>query len=303
MAATTSSLSKLRHREERLGWLFITPVVLGILIFQLYPTLFSLYVSFTEWNLLTPMRWIGGRNFVDLFTTDRNFSPAMINSFVYAVGTVLPGLVLSLLFAVLLNQNITGRSIYRAIYFVPVVAPTVAVAILWAWIYEPDFGILNFMLSLVGIEGPSWLGSSQWAMFAVIIMSIWQGLGYNIVIFLAGLQSISPDLYEAAAIDGASGLSKFWNITLPLLSPVTFFVLVLSVISAFQVFTAPFVMTNGGPANSTLTVVMQLYREAFQFQRMGLASALAYILFVIIVGLTLVNLYLQKLWVFYEEDN
>ena len=139
-------------------------------------------------------------------------------------------------------------------------------------------------------------------MTAVIIMSIWHGLGYNIVIFLAGLQSISPDFYEAAAIDGASGLHKFWYITLPLLSPVTFFALVLAVIGAFQVFTAPLVMTAGGPANATLTVVMQLYKEAFQFQRMGLASALAYILFVIIVGLTLVNLYLQKIWVFYEEE-
>lgn len=138
-------------------------------------------------------------------------------------------------------------------------------------------------------------------MFAVIVMSIWQGLGYNIVIFLAGLQSISPDLYEAAAIDGASGIRKFWYITLPLLSPVTFLVLVLSVIGAFQVFATPFVMTAGGPANATVTVVMQLYKEAFQFQRMGLASAMAYVLFVIIVGLTLVNLYLQKLWVFYEE--
>lgn len=299
--AATSSLSKLRRHEERLAWLFVSPIVLGIVIFQLYPTIFSLYVSFTEWNLLTPMRWIGGRNFVDLFTTDRNFGPAMYNSLVYTLGTVLPGLVLALLFAVLLNMNIRGRGVYRAIYFVPVVAPTVAVAILWAWIYERDYGILNWALSLVGIEGPAWLGSSDWAMFAVIVMSIWQGLGYNIVIFLAGLQSISPDLYEAAAIDGASGIRKFWYITLPLLSPVTFLVLVLSVIGAFQVFAAPFVMTAGGPANATVTVVMQLYKEAFQFQRMGLASAMAYVLFVIIVGLTLVNLYLQKLWVFYEE--
>jgi multiple sugar transport system permease protein len=301
--AATSSLSKLRRREERLAWLFVTPIVLGILIFQLYPTLFSLYVSFTEWNLLTPMRWIGGRNFVDLFTVDRNFGPALYNSFVFTIGTVLPGIALALVFAVLLNQNITGRGVYRAIYFVPVVAPTVAVALLWAWIYEPDFGILNWWLSLVGIEGPKWLGSSDWAMFSVIVMSIWQGLGYNIVIFLAGLQAISPDLYEAAAIDGASGIRKFWHITLPLLSPVTFFVLVLAVIGAFQVFAGPFVMTAGGPANATLTVVMQLYKEAFQFQRMGLASAMAYVLFVIIVGLTLANLYLQKLWVFYEEGD
>lgn len=301
--AVKSSLSKLRRREEQLGWLFVTPIVLGMLIFQLYPTLFSLYVSFTEWNLLTPIRWIGGRNFVDLFTNDRNFPPAMWNSFVFTAATVLPGIALALIFAVLLNQSIRGRSIYRAIFFVPVVAPSVAVAILWSWIYEPDFGILNWVLSLIGIEGPKWLGDSDWAMFSLVIMSIWQGLGYNIVIFLAGLQAISPDLYEAAAIDGATKIRQFWHITLPLLSPVTFLVLVLGVIGGFQVFAAPYVMTNGGPANSTLTVVMQLYREAFQFQRMGLASAMAYVLFVIIVGLTLVNLYLQKLWVFYEEGD
>jgi multiple sugar transport system permease protein len=302
MAARTSSISKLRRHEERLAWLFVTPIVLGILIFQLYPTLFSLYVSFTEWNLLTPMRWIGTRNFVDLFTTDRNFGPALYNSFIYTAGTVLPGIALALIFAVLLNQNIRGRGLYRAIYFVPVVAPTVAVAILWAWIYEPEFGILNWLLGLLGIAGPKWLGSSDWAMFAIIIMSIWQGLGYNIVIFLAGLQAISPDLYEAAAIDGANSMRQFWYITLPLLSPVTFFVLVLSVIGAFQVFAAPFVMTAGGPANSTVTIVMQLYKEAFQFQRMGLASAMAYVLFIIIVGLTMVNLSLQMVWVFYEEE-
>jgi multiple sugar transport system permease protein len=285
-----------------LAWLFVTPIILGIIIFQLYPTLFSLYVSFTEWNLLTPMRWIGLRNFTDLFTDDRTFGPALYNSFVYTAGTVLPGIAIALVFAVLLNQNIRGRAIYRTIYFVPVVAPTVAVAILWSWIYEPEFGILNWLLSLAGIEGPKWLGSSDWAMFSLIVMSIWQGLGYNIVIFLAGLQAISPDLYEAAAIDGANGPRQFWHITLPLLSPVTFFVLVLSVIGGFQVFTAPYVMTNGGPANATVTVVMQLYREAFQFQRMGLASAMAYVLFVIIVALTLLNLYLQKVWVFYEEE-
>jgi len=299
--AATSSLSKMRRQEERLAWLFVTPIVLGILIFQLYPTIFSLYVSFTEWNLLTPMRWVGWRNFVDLFTNDRNFGPAMYNSFIFTLGTVLPGTALALLFAVLLNRNIRGRGLYRAIYFIPVVAPTVAVAILWSWIYEPQYGILNWLLGLAGIKGPKWLGSSDWAMFSIIVMSIWQGLGYNIVIFLAGLQSISPDLYEAAAIDGANGMRQFWHITVPLLSPVTFFVIVLSVIGGFQVFAAPFVMTAGGPANATITVVMQLYKEAFQFQRMGLASAMAYILFIIIIALTALNLSLQKYWVFYEE--
>src|SRR3954468_7860847 len=140
--AATSSLSKTRRQEERLAWLFVTPIALGILIFQFYPTIFSLYVSFTEWNLLTPMRWVGWRNYVDLFTTDRNFGPAMYNAFVYTAGTVVPGTVLALVFAVPLNTHIRGRGIYRAIYFVPVVAPTVAVAILWSWIYEPEFGIL-----------------------------------------------------------------------------------------------------------------------------------------------------------------
>lgn len=299
--AGTSSITKLRRHEERVAWLFVTPVVLGIAIFQLYPTLFSLYVSLNEWNLLRPMRWVGMRNFVDLFTTERNFMQALTNTFVYAAGVVLPGLALALIFAVLLNQKIKGQALYRNIYFIPVVAPGVSVAILWGWIYEPSYGILNFLLSLVGIDGPAWLGDSQWAMAAVIIMSIWHGLGYDIVIFLAGLQSISNDFYEAASIDGASGLQQFWHITLPLLSPVTFFVLVLSVISALQVFTAPFVLTNGGPVNATLTVVMHLYREAFQYQRMGMASAVAYVLFVFIVGLTLVNFYLQKKWVFYEE--
>lgn len=299
----SASLMGQRRLEERLAWLFVMPVLLGILIFQLYPTVFSLYVSLTEWNLLTPMRWVGTRNFVDLFTTDRLFPVALKNTFFYTLGVVLPGLCLALTFATLLNQKIRARSLYRNIFFIPVVAPGVSVAILWGWIYEPNVGILNYLLGLVGIDGPAWLGDSQWAMTAVIIMSIWQGLGYDIVVFLAGLQNISPELYEAAAIDGANGLQQFRRITLPLLSPVTFFVLVLSVIGAFQVFTAPYVLTDGGPVNATLTVVMLLYRQAFEYQRMGMASAVAYILFIIIVGLTLVNFYLQRVWVFYEEEN
>ena len=190
---------------------------------------------------------------------------------------------LAIVFAVLLNQQIRGRFLYRAVYFVPVVAPGVAVAILWSWIYEPNFGILNFVLKTVGIDGPRWLGSSHWALPAIIIMAVWSQLGYDIVIFLAGLQSISKDYYEAAAIDGANGLARFRHITLPLLSPVTFFVLVLGVINSFQAFTAPYVMTGGGPANSTMMLVLYLYNQAFRFQHMGLASAIAYCLFLIVV--------------------
>jgi len=296
-----ATLRGLRRQEEVTGWLFVTPVALGILIFSIYPVLFSLYASLTSWDLISPPHWIGIQNYVDLFTTDRFFGVALRNSAVYSLGTVLPGLALALIFAVLLNQEISGRFVYRAIYFIPVVAPGVAVAILWTWIYEPNFGILNFLLRIVGIRGPRWLGSSQWALISIIIMAIWSGLGYDIVIFLAGLQSISKDYYEAAAIDGANALQKFRHVTLPLLSPVTFFVLVLGVINSFQAFTAPYVMTGGGPANATMMLVLYLYNQAFRFQHMGLASAVAYCLFFIVVGLTVVNFRLQRLWVFYEE--
>jgi multiple sugar transport system permease protein len=296
-----ATLRGLRRQEEYLAWLFVTPVVLGILLFQVYPVIFSLYISFTEWTIVSPPRWVGPQNYVDLFTTDRFFGVALVNSAVYALGTVLPGVALALVFAVLLNQGIRGRFAYRAIYFVPVVAPTVSIAILWAWIFEPNFGILNFLLKQIGITGPRWLGSSEWAMPSLIIMTIWHGLGYNIVILLAGLQAISRDNYEAAAIDGANPLQQFRHVTLPLLSPVTFFVLVLSVINAFQVFTSAYVLTGGGPANATLTMVLYLYQQAFRYESMGLASAIAYCLFVVIVGLTAVNFLLQRVWVFYEE--
>jgi multiple sugar transport system permease protein len=296
-----TTLRGIRRQEEVTAWLFILPVALGILLFQLYPVVYSLYISMTEFGFVKAPRWVGVSNYVELFTADRYFWTALRNSAVYAVGTVVPGLALALVFAVLLNQDIRGRFVYRSIFFVPVVATTVSIAILWSWIYEPSFGILNYLLRLVGIAGPSWLGSSQWAMPAIIVMAIWHGLGFNIVIFLAGLQSISRDYYEAAAIDGAGPVQKFRHVTLPLLSPVTFFALVLAVINALQVFTVPFVMTQGGPANATTTVVLYLYNQAFQFEHMGLASAIAYCLFVVIVALTFVNFRLQRIWVFYEE--
>lgn len=297
-----SSISRLRRYEAWMGWLFVTPIVLGLLIFQVYPTLFSLYISMTHWNGLELPRWIGPGVYGELFTIDRIFPVALKNTAFYALGTVLPGISLAVLFALLLNNKIRGQFLYRAVYFIPVVAPIVSISMLWIWIYHPSFGLLNYALSLIGIEGPAWLGTSRTAMISIIIMAIWQGLGYDIVIFLAGLQSISIDYYEAASIDGANFLQKFFHITFPLLSPVTFFVLVLSVINAFQVFAAPYVMTAGGPANSTMTIILHLYNQAFRDQRMGNASAIAYCLFVIVLILTLINFAFQKRWVFYEES-
>jgi multiple sugar transport system permease protein len=177
----------------------------------------------------------------------------------------------------------------------------VALALLWGWLYEPNFGIINSVLRTIGIKGPSWLGTTTWALRSVIIMAIWAGLGFQIVIFLAGLQGISQEYYEAAAIDGANAWQKFRRITLPLLSPVTFFVLVTGIIGTFQDFALVWVLTQGGPANSTQLIVMYLYGLAFRLQRMGLASAVAYSVFVVIVGLTILNFVLSKRWVFYEE--
>jgi multiple sugar transport system permease protein len=293
----------MRRREERMAWLFITPVVLGILIFQVYPTLFSLYASFTSWNLITPPRWIGPDNYINLLTTDRFFFKTLWNTTRYTLGVVLPSMAIALFFASLLNQKIRLRYTYRAIYFVPVVAPTVALALLWGWLYEPNFGIINSVLRTIGIKGPSWLGTTTWALRSVIIMAIWAGLGFQIVIFLAGLQGISQEYYEAASIDGANAWQKFRSITLPLLSPVTFFVLVTGIIGTFQDFALVYVLTQGGPANSTQLIVMYLYGLAFRLQRMGLASAVAYSVFVVIVGLTILNFILSKRWVFYEEGN
>lgn len=302
MTTKKTTFSARQRYEERLAWLFVLPVVLGIGIFQVYPTFFSLYASLTQWNLLTPPRWIGGRNYVELFTTDRFFFQTMRNTGTYTLGVVVPAMILALLFAILLNQEIRGKYLYRAIYFIPVIAPAVAVALLWGWLYEPNFGLINSALRVIGIKGPAWLGNTQWAMTAVIIESIWAGLGFNIVIFLAGLQGISREYYEAAAMDGAGFFRQFYSITLPLLSPVTFFILVTGVIGTFQDFTVPFIMTRGGPAGATQLVVMYLYGLAFTLQNMGTASAVAYVVFLVIVTLTLLNFVLARRWVFYEEN-
>lgn len=295
-------LSARERYEERLAWLFVLPVVLGIAVFQVYPTLFSLYASMTQWNLLTPPRWVGMRNYGELFTTDRFFFQTMRNTGTYTLGVVVPAMILALVFAILLNQEIRGKYLYRAIYFIPVIAPAVAVALLWGWLYEPNFGLINSALRAIGIKGPAWLGNTKWAMTAVIIESIWAGLGFNIVIFLSGLQGISREYYEAAAMDGAGFFRQFYSITLPLLSPVTFFILVTGVIGTFQDFTVPFIMTGGGPAGATQLVVMYLYGLAFRLQNMGTASAVAYVVFLVIVTLTVLNFVLARRWVFYEEN-
>ncbi len=277
---------------------FLVPNFLGFLVFILWPVIASFGLSFTSWDLLTPVKWIGLQNYQTLIS-DQVFWKVLWNTIYYTIGTVPVGIIISLCLAIALNQKIKGVKIFRAAYFLPVITSTVAVAVVWQWLYNPQFVLLNYLLSLVGVQGPSWLTSITWAMPAVIITSIWKGLGFNMLLFLAGLQGISETYYEAARIDGAGWWAQFKNITIPLLSPTTFFVVIMSIINSFQVFDQIYIMTEGGPARSTSVLVHYLYQNAFQYFKMGLASAIAYVLFFLVFAITLVQLKRSKNWVVY----
>lgn len=297
---------KARLEEAIAAYLFLLPNIAGFIVFTAGPVLASLVISLFSWNLLNPPVWLGLGNYTSLFS-DTDFLNSLKHTLQYTVGSVPLGMLLSLLLAVALNQKIRGIGIYRTIYFVPVVSSLVAVSLMWRWMYNPTAGILNHLLNQVfdflhlSINPPDWLQSTTWAMPAIIIMSVWKGLGYNMVIYLAGLQGIPTSLYEAAEIDGASAISKFFKITLPLLTPTTFFVLIISLINSFQVFEQTYIMTRGGPARATVTTVYYIYQNGFQWYKMGYASAVAWVLFAIIMVLTLLQWRYQDKWVFYAK--
>jgi len=294
-----SRWTRLIGNEHLVGYLFVAPLLLGLLIFTYGPVLAAFFLSFTKGDYISTPKWIGLGNYQALLQEDL-FWTSMRNTFYYVIGVVPVGLLLSLLLALAMNQKLRGIVFFRSIFFLPTITSSVAISLMWLWIYNPEFGALNFLLKQIGIKGPTWLSSSTWAMPAIIIMSIWRGLGYNMLIYLAGLQGIPDVYYEAAEIDGAGGWAKFRNITLPLLTPTTFMLLILSLIGAFQVFEYTYVMTGGGPVYATLTIVLHIYNNAFRSFKMGYASALAYVLFAILLLLTLIQLRLQKRWVHYE---
>lgn len=290
----------LRRRTVVAAYGFLLPNLAGFLVFTFLPVLAALLISFTNWDLLRPAQWVGLENYQRLWG-DATFHLVLRNTSVYVLGTVPVQMILALLVAMALNQRIPGRTFFRAAYFMPVVASTVAVALVWRWIFHADFGLLNSALYLIGVDDPpSWLSSTRWAMPAIIIMSIWQQLGFSMVLFLAGLQSVPQHLYEAAKIDGARAFDRFRHITVPMLSSTTFFVLVISVINSFQVFDQAFIMTEGGPANATNTIVFHIYRYAFQFFQMGYAAAMAWVLFALIFVVTIVQFRYQRQWVHYD---
>lgn len=294
-------MSRLARREEIVGYLMAGPWLLGMVWFIFGPFGAAAWLSFTDYDILTAPTWIGIENFDVMLTEDPLFWKSLSVTTIYAVVSIPLQIGLGLFLAILLNTSIRGLAWLRTVYYLPAVLSGIAVSFLWIWVFSADWGVLNFLLSKIGIPGPNWLTSEDWALTALIIMSLW-GVGAGLVIYLAGLQGVPTELYEAAEIDGATRIRAFFNITLPMVSPVILFQLIMGIISALQVFTQGYVMTAGGPNNSTLFFILYLYRNAFRFLKMGYASALAWAIFVYILLLTLLVLRSSRAWVFYSGE-
>ena len=295
--------SPMRRREARAGLLFVLPWLLGLLIFTAYPVLASVYYSFTDYAVLQSPTWVGLDNYQNMLLNDPGVWTAVQNSLYYALLSVPLGLVLSLALAVLLNTRSVGIGVYRTLFYLPSLVPPVASTIIFLVMFQPKDGLVNQVLGVVGIPHLAWFQDPDWAKPGLILLSLW-GVGSATVIFLAGLQEVPVSLLDAAAIDGAGAWQKFWNVSLPLLSPVILFNLVMGVIYSFQVFSQALVVggTTGEPVESTLMFMVLIYRNAFRYFKMGYASAQAVVLFVVVLAVTLVIFRTARLWVFSETD-
>ena len=299
MALGVGGRSASARREALWGYLMIAPMIIGLGVFFYLALGASFVISLTEWDVLTAPVWVGFNNYLELFTTP-TFRRALLNTTYYTLLSVPVGVAVSLVLAVALDTNLRFRNVYRLVFFLPVLTMPVAIGVVWNWIYNPDFGLLNQVLGIFGAPRIKWLTDPSFAMPSLVLLSVWQGSGYGMIIFLAGLQNIPKEFYEAAHIDGATGLSRFRYVTLPLLSPTLFFVAVTSLISAFQVFDVVYAMTAGRASDTLRTVVYLIYEEGFRYFRMGQATATAWVLFAIILAVTAVQLRLQRRWVHYE---
>lgn len=281
------------------AYLFLTPALVPIFVFFFVPSLAALVLSFTDFDVYSlgnfqNARFVGFKNYLQLFE-DPLFWQAMKNTFYYVLVGGPLSVAVSLGMALLVNSKLARfRGLFRSVYFAPVVTTLVAVAVVWRYIYHPRFGLLNYGLGMLGIDPIDWLGDPMWAMPAIILLSVWKGFGYNMIIFVAGLQNIPAELYESAHIDGASGWQQFKSITIPMLAPTTFFVAIITMINNFQLFAEPYVMTQGGPLNSTLSIVLLMYQQGFRWWNMGYSAAIAFVLFAIILAGSLIQFMLQK---------
>ena len=286
-------------KKNWVGYLFIAPWLVGFLAFTAYPFLSSAYLSFTRYNIVTPPVLVGLANYHQLLTGDPLFWKSLGVTFRFALVAVPLGIVAGVSLALLLNLNIRGMSVYRTIFFLPSVLPTVATSVVFLWLLNPEIGLINRLLRVVGVTGPAWLQSPQWAPWSLVMLSLW-AVGGSMVIYLAGLKDIPAHLYEAATIDGAGAGQKLRHVTLPLLSPVIFFNLVMGLIGVFQYFTEAYVMTQGGPEDSTRFYALYLFERAWKYLDMGYASAMGWVLFLVIMALTGMLFWTQRKWVHYE---
>lgn len=285
-------------RKNIKGYLFISPWLVGFSVFSLYAIGSAIYYSFCKYSVFKPPQWIGLVNYRTIFTDDPLFSKSLYNTAYYSILAILLGITVAFLLAILLNQKVRGLSVFRAIFYIPSITPIVASSVLWLWVLN-QYGLLNIFLNYLGIKGPAWLTNPAWSKFSLVLMSVWAS-GGTMIIFLAGLQGVPQQLYEAAELDGAGIWHKFRHVTIPIMTPVIFFNLIMGIIGSFQVFVQAFIMTEGGPADSTLFYVLYLYHNAFSYYKMGYAAALAIILFVIILSLSLIIFSTSKKWVHYE---
>jgi multiple sugar transport system permease protein len=296
-------LRPLALRDLRNGLLFIAPWLVGLVVFTLYPILASFYYSFTDYDIVSAPKFVGLANYQALLTTDPLFYRAVANTLFYAAVAIPLNLVVAVLIALLLKTRVRGLSIYRTIFFLPSILPDIASALLWSWILNPQFGLVNALLKRLHLPTVGWLSDPLWAKPALILIGLW-GFGASLIIFLAALQDIPQQLYEAAELDGANSIQRTWHVTIPMLTPTIFFNLVLGMIGAFQYFTTAFVLTqgSGGPASSTLFYAMLLYRNAFSYFKMGYASAMAWLLFALVFAITWIIFRTSGRWVYYEGE-
>ncbi|MDK2884322.1 MULTISPECIES: carbohydrate ABC transporter permease [Pseudothermotoga] len=294
-----------RRKKNIAGYLFILPWLIGFCLFTAGPILFSIFLSFHEWHIFDKMKWIGIENYKKLFA-DPLFYHSLKVTFYYAAISVPVGLVVGLFLAVLLYQKVKGTSVFRTIFYIPSIVPVVATATLWIWIYNPEYGILNFLLAKIGVRGPDWLYSTKWVVPAIAFMNAWTA-GPNMIIYLASLEDIPKVYWDAAKVDGANSWQRFWHITIPFLSPTTFFLLITNVMGALQTFAQAYIMGGGGrgfgaPANASLFYCLYLYEQGWSWFNMGYASSLSWVLTLIIFTLTLIIFKTSNKWVYYERS-
>lgn len=289
-------LKNILNNQTTSAWIFILPAIVGILIFIIIPVFCSFGLSFAKWDLLGEISFVGFQNYTDLFK-EPLFYKILLNTIVFALSTSVLGVIIPLILASILNSKIRGSEFYKTAYFLPFITPMIVIGVVWEWIFDPNIGMLNHLLHL----HINWLYDTHFAMPALIIVTVWKLIGYNMIIFLSALSAVNQSLFEAAKIDGANAVQTFKNVTIPVLSPTIFFVIIITAISSFQVFDLIYLMTQGGPFDSTNVLVYAIYNNAFEYFNIGKASAIAYVLFVIILALTLIQWNLRKKMVYMEE--